>query len=153
MPCEQFLKKLKFPVLFSVRNRLGGRKMRKILICCRNCSQGSCSYFDFPQVIFWILKHYIWPNMKYINFWRMTPCLWARLSFKERKPSASSNLKDILEKSQNSNFFLLRSRIGASSSIEGSMKQFLRRFDLNQNKWKSMTFFMVLHLKPIPLLP
>ena len=26
----------------------GGRKVREISICCRNCSQGSCSCFDFP---------------------------------------------------------------------------------------------------------
>ena len=26
----------------------GGRKARGISICCRNCSQGNCSYFDFP---------------------------------------------------------------------------------------------------------
>ena len=25
-------------------------KVRKISICCRNCSQGSCSYFDLPLV-------------------------------------------------------------------------------------------------------
>ena len=26
------------------------RKEREISICQRNCSQGSCSYFDLPQV-------------------------------------------------------------------------------------------------------
>ena len=26
----------------------GGRKAREISICCRNCSQGRCSYIDFP---------------------------------------------------------------------------------------------------------
>ena len=33
-----------------------------------------------------------------------------------------------------------------------SMKRFFRRFVSNQNKWKSMTFLVILHLKPIPLL-
>ena len=32
--------------------------------------------------------------------------------------------------------FLPRSRIGASSTLESSMKRFLRKFDLNQNKAK-----------------
>ena len=35
-------------------------------------------------------------------------------------------------------FDLSRSRIGASSSLESSMKRFLRRFDSNQNKSKQM---------------
>ena len=37
-----------------------------------------------------------------------------------------------------SKFFLPWSRIGASSSLESSMKRFLRRFDSNQNKSKQM---------------
>ena len=37
---------MKFPAVFSMRKRWG--KTREILICCRNCSQGSCSCFDFP---------------------------------------------------------------------------------------------------------
>ena len=49
-------------------------------------------------------------------------------------------------------FFWNRSRIGASSSLERLVKQILRRFDSNQNKWKSMTFLIVLHLKPKMLL-
>ena len=32
--------------------KAGGRKTRENSICCRNCSQGSCSYFDFPLVKF-----------------------------------------------------------------------------------------------------
>ena len=41
-------------------------------------------------------------------------------------------------KTQNPNFFLNQSRIGASSSLESSMKQFLRRFESNQNKTKQI---------------
>ena len=33
----------------------GGRKARKILMCCVNCSQGSRSYFDFPLKTVWYL--------------------------------------------------------------------------------------------------
>ena len=33
-------------------------------------------------------------------------------------------------------FFLPQSKIGASSSLESSMKRFLREFELNQNKSK-----------------
>ena len=29
----------------------GGRKAHEISICCENCSQGNCSYFDFPLTI------------------------------------------------------------------------------------------------------
>ena len=43
-----------------------------------------------------------------------------------------------MEKTQNQKFFLNRSRFGASSSLESSMKQFLRRFESNQNKSKQM---------------
>ena len=61
-------------------------------------------------------------------------------------------MKDPIEKSQNLKFFWPRSRIGAPSSLESSMKRFLRRFELNQNRSKSMrVFFIFLHLKPIPL--
>ena len=38
--------KLKFPALFSVRNRW------EISICLRNCTQGSCSYFDLPLKLY-----------------------------------------------------------------------------------------------------
>ena len=41
-------------------------------------------------------------------------------------------------KNTKSKFFWNRSRIGASSSIEISMKQFLWRFESNQNKSKQM---------------
>ena len=43
-----------------------------------------------------------------------------------------------MEKYQNPNFLLPRSRIRASSTLESSMKGFLRRFDSNQNKSKQM---------------
>ena len=33
------------------RCETGGKKWREISICCRNCSQGNCSYFDFPLTI------------------------------------------------------------------------------------------------------
>ena len=37
----------------------GERKMLEILIWCRNCSQGSCSYFDFPlESVFFYRKSY-----------------------------------------------------------------------------------------------
>ena len=50
----------------------------------------------------------------------------------------TQNLKDLMEKTQNPNFFLNQSRIGASSSFESSMKQILGRFESNQNKSKQM---------------
>ena len=43
-----------------------------------------------------------------------------------------------MEKIQNQYFFLNRSRTGADSSLESSMKQFLQRFESNQNKSKQM---------------
>ena len=43
-------------------------------------------------------------------------------------------------------------KIGTASSLESSMKQFLWRFESNQNKSKSMTFLIVLHLKHKALL-
>ena len=43
-----------------------------------------------------------------------------------------------MEKTQNSNFLLNRSRIGVDSSLESSMKQFLRRLESNQNQSKQM---------------
>ena len=49
----------------------------------------------------------------------------------------SKNLKDLIEKSQNL-IFLPRSRIGASSSLESSMKRFLRRIESKQNKSKQI---------------
>ena len=55
-------------------------------------------------------------------------------------------------KTQNPKFFWNRSRIGAASSLESSMKRILWIFESNQNKWKSMTFLIVLHLKPKTLL-
>ena len=61
----------------------------------------------------------------------------------------------LIEKTQNPNFSWNRSRIGASSSLESSMKQIFRRFESNQNKSKQMKindFFIVLHLKPKTLL-
>ena len=50
----------------------------------------------------------------------------------------SKNLKVLIEKFQNPNFVLPRSRIGHPSSFESSMKHFLGRFELNQNKSKQM---------------
>ena len=45
----------------------GGRKPREISICCRNCSQGSCSYSDFP------LEHDLFKNVSsWVTFlWQM----------------------------------------------------------------------------------
>ena len=43
---SNFYNKLKFPHFFPCET--SGRKAREISICCRNCSQGSCSYFEFP---------------------------------------------------------------------------------------------------------
>ena len=43
-----------------------------------------------------------------------------------------------MEKTQNPKKNLNRSRIGADSSLESSIKQFLRRFESNQNKSKQM---------------
>ena len=40
-----FYDKLKIPALFPLFTR---KKVRKILMCCRNCSQGIYYYFDFP---------------------------------------------------------------------------------------------------------
>ena len=39
-----------------------------------------------------------------------------------------------MEKTQNPDFFLKRLGTGAESSLESSMKQFLRRFESNQIK-------------------
>ena len=61
-------------------------------------------------------------------------------------------LKDLIEKSQNLKIFWARSRIGAPSSLESLMKQFLQTFESNQNKWKSMTFLIVFHPKTFLLL-
>ena len=47
-------------------------------------------------------------------------------------------LKDLLEKKQNQKIFKNRSRTSADSSLESSIKQFLRRFESNQNKSKQM---------------
>ena len=41
-----FYNKLKIPILFPTC--FARRKVREIIICCRNCSQGSYSYFDLP---------------------------------------------------------------------------------------------------------
>ena len=46
-PCEQFLHQTEISRTFFSAKQVGG-KGRKFLICCRNCSQGSCSHFDFP---------------------------------------------------------------------------------------------------------
>ena len=62
------------------------------------------------------------------------------------------NLKDLMEKTQNPKFFWNQSRIGAASSLVSSMKHFFWRFESYQNKWKSMTVLIVLHLKPKTLL-
>ena len=48
-------------------------------------------------------------------------------------------LKYLMEKTQNRFFFFLNwSRTGADSSLEISMKQFLQRYESNQNKSKQM---------------
>ena len=44
MPYEQFLQQIEISRPFL---SAGGRKGRKISICCRNGSQGSYSYFTF----------------------------------------------------------------------------------------------------------
>ena len=43
---SNFYNKLKFPALFSVRNWWDFN--------CRNCSQGSCSYFDFSLECYYV---------------------------------------------------------------------------------------------------
>ena len=50
----------------------------------------------------------------------------------------TQTLKDLMEKTQNPKKNFNQSRIGASSSLESLMKQFLRRFESNQNKSKQM---------------
>ena len=63
-----------------------------------------------------------------------------KLSFIKGKLSASPNLKDLMEKTQNLKIFWNRSRIDAASSLQD-----LNRIKTNQNKWKSMTFLIGLH--------
>ena len=48
LPYEQFLQQIEFSRAFLPPVSHGGKKGREILISCRNCSQGSCSYFDLP---------------------------------------------------------------------------------------------------------
>ena len=57
--CEQFLQQIEISCSFlpSVSHR---EKCEKCLNCCKNCSQGSCSYFDLP------LKY--WPGFENIFF-------------------------------------------------------------------------------------
>ena len=54
--------------------------------------------------------------------------------YRKETKRLTQNLKDLMEKTQNPKKNLNRSRIGADSSLESSMKQFLRRFESNQNK-------------------
>ena len=47
LPCEQFLQQIEISRIFR---ETGGRKALEISICRRNCSQGNCSYLDFPLI-------------------------------------------------------------------------------------------------------
>ena len=52
LPCEQFLQQIEISRTFLRAKQVEvGRKAREISICHKNCSKGSCSYFDFPLVI------------------------------------------------------------------------------------------------------
>ena len=53
------------------------------------------------------------------------------------------NLEELIEKYQNPIFFYPCQGGGRPSSLESSMKQFLRRFELNQNKSKQMKINVV----------
>ena len=48
LPCEHFLHQIEISRSF-LRAKQVGKKEREISIFCRNCSQGSDSYFDFPR--------------------------------------------------------------------------------------------------------
>ena len=50
----------------------------------------------------------------------------------------SQNMKDLIKKYQNPIFFCPLSSSGRPSSLESFMKQFLGRFESNQNKSKQM---------------
>ena len=73
--------------------------------------------------------------------------MYTRLSFIERKPSASPNLKDLREKTQNPKSFWNRSRICASCSLESSMKHFkdLNQIKTNENQWRLWSFYIVIN--------
>ena len=74
-----------------------------------------------------------------IHFNALMLSIQAKLSFIERKPCASPKIwKTKWKKHKIQIFFLNRSRISASSSLESSMKRFLRRFESNQNKTKQI---------------
>ena len=51
---SNFYNILKFLAPFSVRKKVG-RKAREISFCRRNCSQGRCSYIDFPLNVHFFL--------------------------------------------------------------------------------------------------
>ena len=57
---------------------------------------------------------------------------------KKETKRLSKNFKDQIEKSHNLKFFWPRSKIGAPISLASPMKQFLQRFESNQNKSKQM---------------
>ena len=56
----------------------------------------------------------------------------------EGNQAAHPKFERPIGKNKKSNFFFNLSRIGAASSLESSMKQFLQRFESNQNKSKQM---------------
>ena len=90
-------------------------------------------------------------NQTIQRFWIKGVYLTVR--YRKETMLLSKNLKDLMEKVQNPKIFWNRSRIGAPSSLESSMKQKdLTRIKTNQSKWKSMTVLIFLHLKPKTLL-
>ena len=85
----------------------------------------------------WIYYEHVFQDMIWLCLFQR-PCLRKTVLHRKEPKRLTQNLKDLMEKTQNQKKIGNRSRIGASSSLESSMKRILRRFESNQNKSKQM---------------
>ena len=135
-------------------------------------------FFDQSQKAFWLSKISI--KVSYMQSFRQIGLkLWKKGAIHNRYPIVvynvmsnresknytgihrketmrlSKNLKDLVEKSPNLISFYLGQELVPPAHLKAQWSHFskdLNWIKTNQNKWKSMTYFIVLHLKPIPLL-